>query len=280
MACSTERSMDDLASLRTAKAALDEGLITAQDFDVVKVAFLKAQQIKAGLDAGFIRDEDYDKATHAYMHALDFQIMTAMPSLSSGPGTRSDSTGMHGAPTARAAPAAAAPAVPARQPVPPIERGPVAGGVPVRLSSTSTPRAAPTAPAAELGSSSVPSGAASMDEGGGGGGAALLDIPTDLPDYCKGATNGKTSMSGIAIDATCVNLFMHMKTRKQVCCVGALLWLCRVCHVWVVVWVVPAECFCGVLWACKAGCPCCRTVVGSMTSYVPLQPPCGARGVC
>ena len=53
--------MADLTVLRTTKQALDEGLLTQQDFEVVKVAFLKAQQIKAGLDAGFIRQEDYDR---------------------------------------------------------------------------------------------------------------------------------------------------------------------------------------------------------------------------
>ncbi len=32
--------------LRTAKAALDEGLIDQSDYDAVKTSFLKAQQIK------------------------------------------------------------------------------------------------------------------------------------------------------------------------------------------------------------------------------------------
>ena len=38
--------------LRTAKQAMDDGLIAKEDFDVIKKAFLKAQQIKAGIDAG------------------------------------------------------------------------------------------------------------------------------------------------------------------------------------------------------------------------------------
>ncbi len=49
----------DLAVLRTAKQAMGEGLIGQEDFDQIKTAFLRAQQIKAGLDAGFIREEDY-----------------------------------------------------------------------------------------------------------------------------------------------------------------------------------------------------------------------------
>ena len=70
--------------LRTAKQAMDEDLISQQDFDVVKIAFLKAQQIKAGLDAGFIRQSDYDKARDAYLHALDFSIMSTFPNTVQG----------------------------------------------------------------------------------------------------------------------------------------------------------------------------------------------------
>ena len=44
--------MSDLNVLRTAKLALQEGLIESDDFDQIKRAFLKAQQIKAGMDAG------------------------------------------------------------------------------------------------------------------------------------------------------------------------------------------------------------------------------------
>lgn len=83
--------MADLTTLRTAKQALNEDLITQQDFEVVKVAFLRAQQIKAGLDAGFIRKDDYDKAVDAYLHAMDFQIMTAVPSITSPQPTHSGS---------------------------------------------------------------------------------------------------------------------------------------------------------------------------------------------
>ena len=46
-------------TLRNARVALEDGLITAADFEAVKVAFLKAQQYKAGLDAGFITPTDY-----------------------------------------------------------------------------------------------------------------------------------------------------------------------------------------------------------------------------
>ena len=67
----------DLATLRTAKTAVDEGLITADDYELIKTAFCKAQQIKAGLDAGFISAEDYAQARDSFLHSLDFK--TAMP---------------------------------------------------------------------------------------------------------------------------------------------------------------------------------------------------------
>ena len=50
---------DAASTLRTARAAMQEGLITEGDYEVVKAAFLKAQQFKAGLDAGFISEADY-----------------------------------------------------------------------------------------------------------------------------------------------------------------------------------------------------------------------------
>ena len=56
--------------LDTAKAALNSGLITSADYDSVKDAFLRAQQIKAGLDAGFILESDYNEVKQAFLHSL------------------------------------------------------------------------------------------------------------------------------------------------------------------------------------------------------------------
>lgn len=39
-------------TLRDAKKAMDDGLIDQKDFEEIKKAWLKAQQIKAGIDAG------------------------------------------------------------------------------------------------------------------------------------------------------------------------------------------------------------------------------------
>lgn len=61
-------------TLRIAKAALDEGLINTKDFDEIKTAFLRAQQIKAGLDAGFIRETDYQAVKRAFLNSLNLSV--------------------------------------------------------------------------------------------------------------------------------------------------------------------------------------------------------------
>jgi hypothetical protein len=193
---STE-TMADLGALRSAKQALDEGLITPQDFDVVKVAFLKAQQIKAGLDAGFIRQEYFDKAVDAYIHALDFNVMGTLPSLSSG-----------GRPAAAAAPATASMSnhvqqQQQQQPNPMAaaftgSRGTSlagagaasAGGVAAMGAPVQLLQQGRSSGSGAHGFDGMPSGPlsnqTSVSEDGG-----MLEIPADLPDYCRGATAGK-----------------------------------------------------------------------------------------
>jgi len=196
--------MADLSALRAAKQALDEQLITQQDFDCVKVAFLRAQQIKAGLDAGFIKQDAYERASDAYLHALDFQLMSSMPSINAVPSSnpapslsatpslsaqksvgRTLSAAQQAAAAPAPAPPAPAPAAPPAAPAaaaPPAYKPSVMSGVrPGRNSNSSCLSAtvsngdtAPNSPLSLQGS----------DE-------ARPDIPADLPDYCKGATHGK-----------------------------------------------------------------------------------------
>lgn len=205
--------MSDLNSLRTAKQALDEQLITQQDFDCVKVAFLRAQQIKAGLDAGFIKQEAYERASNAYLHALDFQLMSSMPSLAAAPnstptpstsatpslsaqpsGGRSNHAAAHqpapaaAAAAAPAAPAAAppapAPAAPAAAPAVPAPKASAGSAVMARHARNSSNGTQPNSPLSMQGSE---------DDVG-------PEIPADLPDYCKGATRGKVGWkSGCAV---------------------------------------------------------------------------------
>ncbi|KAI8470585.1 MAG: actin-depolymerizing factor AdfA [Monoraphidium minutum] len=93
--------MAELEALRAAKQAIDEGLISTHDYDFVKVAFLRAQQLKAGLDAGFIKQEDYVLARDAYLGALD---LGAMGGLSAGVPPAASTRGAACAPPAAAAP--------------------------------------------------------------------------------------------------------------------------------------------------------------------------------
>ncbi len=57
--------------LKTARSALDQNLIESSDYDQVKAAFLRAQQIRAGLDAGFIRQDDYDQIKQTFLQSLE-----------------------------------------------------------------------------------------------------------------------------------------------------------------------------------------------------------------
>jgi hypothetical protein len=191
--------MADLSTLRAAKQALDEQLITQQDFDCVKVAFLRAQQIKAGLDAGFIKQEAYERASDAYLHALDFQLMSSLPSLSAAPASvpapgssatpaqsaqpvsRSQSAGHTPAVVPAPAPAAAAPAAAAPPRPSGASTGPVAR--PLRNSNSSSSSLLGAAANGDTQPNS-PLSLQGSDEAG-------PDIPADLPDYCKGASRGK-----------------------------------------------------------------------------------------
>lgn len=64
----------DLQILRTAKAALDEGLLNAADYDSMKASFIKAQSIKAGVEAGFISESDYAEARAAFFSGLGMPV--------------------------------------------------------------------------------------------------------------------------------------------------------------------------------------------------------------
>lgn len=242
-------SMADLECLRAARQGVDEGLITMQDYDVVKVAFLRAQQIKAGLDAGLIRQEDYEKARDAYLNALDFSVMAARPS-GGGPACplRASASfdvpglmpGMSGAaPPADNGPVCASAAPPALASKPRVPSSAPGSSLPDTGNATpagsgggNAPAAAgpPSAPMSANGSgrSSSAGGPALLGSGSGGGDAGsgrprvsggsqgnqYTGLPADCPQYSKGATAGKFSMAGIGIDEDCVNLFMHMKTRS------------------------------------------------------------------
>lgn len=66
----SDDSFEMTSCLKTARSALDQNLIESNDYDQVKAAFLRAQQIRAGLDAGFIRQDDYDQIKQTFLQSL------------------------------------------------------------------------------------------------------------------------------------------------------------------------------------------------------------------
>jgi hypothetical protein len=77
-------------ALKTAKAALDDGLITQTDYDAVKESvlraqnsILRAQQIKAGLDAGVIPEEELENVKRAFLESLSLPS-SASPGVPAG----------------------------------------------------------------------------------------------------------------------------------------------------------------------------------------------------
>lgn len=174
---------DDLTALHNAKAALDQGLITPQDYDVVKVAFLKAQQLRSGKDAGLLREEDYARVRESFLSVMDFNLMTTFPA--------SSSAGIQAPPVAEASsgavPVAApdpvsAPPPPPSQPRQSAMPAAMAAAMGTAAAGGALPQLSSTTPAAPT----PVSGSANSSAGGVG-----PTLPPDMPDTCRGATNGK-----------------------------------------------------------------------------------------
>lgn len=192
-----------LQSLLSTKAALDLGLITQSDFDAVKGAFLRAQQIKAAQDVGLIKPEDYEETKQSYLASL---LAAGVAPVVSAPSA------------APVAPPAAAPAPPPAEPAAP-RPAPVSWQIPPPApkpaATVAPPPAAPqqqqqqqppavaaaAAPAPALRHSRQPS-------------ASNPDVPSNIPKMGGiKALNQGTSMSGIAVTEDAVNLFYLMRLK-------------------------------------------------------------------
>ena len=66
----------ELQVLRTAKAALDEGLLENADYERVKSAFMQALAIKGGVDSGFLGDSDMQEARAQFFQAAGMSGFT------------------------------------------------------------------------------------------------------------------------------------------------------------------------------------------------------------
>jgi cofilin len=187
----------ELAALKTAKEALDLGLITPQDYDVVKVAFLKAQQLRAGRDAGLMREEDYVKLRDSFLSALDFTVMTTLPAATDLPAEASAGPYKTTSLPAHAAAHAAMVAGSASAPTsgPPTREG--SGALPAGDAVMRTPvpsTAVPAVMAAAMGAAAGGSRLRSTTVLNGSGDLATgstVQLPPDMPDTCRGATEGK-----------------------------------------------------------------------------------------
>ncbi|MEW5304117.1 MAG: hypothetical protein WDW38_003475 [Sanguina aurantia] len=207
-------SDQDLATLRTAKIALGEDLITQEDFLLIKKAFLRAQQIKAGLDAGFIKQDDYQQARDSFLHALDFNVSATMTSLLPCNGAVSPSSthrllpatslGTQQAPSSTRPSFSRPPSQFSQQPVPathqsnPASQLASAGSDTLPLPTQSGSGVAPGPPRPSFG--------------------ATVPVPTDMPSSRSSRasstlTAGK-SMSGISISDQCVDIYNMIKTKS------------------------------------------------------------------
>ncbi|KAL4422340.1 hypothetical protein ABPG75_008537 [Micractinium tetrahymenae] len=188
-----------LQSLLSTKAALDLGLISQADFDAVKSAFLRAQQIKSALDVGLIKPEDYDETKRSFLGSLigggGAATVTAPAAAAAPPPPAA----------APAAPSAQAPAAPAAAPEPPAARlPPVAWSLP-----PPAPKIAPPAPPAAQ-QAPAPAAAPAAERRA----AANPGVPSNIPKMggIKAQAQG-TSMSGIAVTEDAVNLFYLMRLK-------------------------------------------------------------------
>lgn len=191
--------------LETCKLALERGLITNVEYDAVKGAFVKAQQIKAGLDAGLLQQNDYERVKTAYLNSLLDSLTGgrsaggAHPTVAvaSSPASHAAANGLSAAPSPITATVPPSPAPASRS----FAEEPTArAAVPVASSPERPAAAAPAAavPAAPAGNGTVP-------------------VPTNIPQLGgqKNAQNAGVSLCGITISSDAVNLYYHMKAKAQ-----------------------------------------------------------------
>lgn len=184
-----------LQSLLSTKAALDLGLITQSDFDSVKSAFLRSQQIKAAVDTGLIRSEDYESVKQQYLSSLEGVAPAASHAVAAAPQTVQQRSAP--APAMAAAPAAAMAqqTQPAPKAAPPAPAPPPAAPAPV--APAPVPRAVPTC----NGSAAAPAAAAAAGAASGDHGNNSSSVPTNIPRMggVKPKSGGVSNAEGQAV---------------------------------------------------------------------------------
>ncbi|DBA83549.1 TPA: hypothetical protein ACH3X2_006469 [Trebouxia sp. C0005] len=198
----SDDSFEMTSCLKTARSALDQNLIESNDYDQVKAAFLRAQQIRAGLDAGFIRQDDYDQIKQTFLQSLGGLSVSPSSAVQQHPQPSAGKGDEH--PSAPSSAPATAPQ--ASQSGRQTNRQP-------SFTQTASFNSHSHAPAPAAPSGPVTAGGA--------------HIPADIPKM--GGNRPKqpqgTSMSGIAVTEDAVNLYYYMKAKSVVranCCSAAL----------------------------------------------------------
>jgi len=181
---------DSLQSLVNTKAALDLNLVSQTDYDAVKSAFLKAQQLRTAMDSGLISQDDFETNKTKYLASLTLQDPAPIPTAAAAPVQRVASPNG----VARAAPEAPASVVapPPKAPAPPPPAPPA------------PPAAAAAAIPAQVSNSKPVSRSTSA-----------ASIPSNIPKLggAKALSNG-VSMSGIGVSEDAVNLYYFIRAKS------------------------------------------------------------------
>ncbi len=184
----------NLQSLVNAKAALDLGLLTEDDYSRVKESFLKAQQLRSAIDAGLIEEgQQVEQAREGFVSMVlgDRQEQTVASSQTIGKGRGGK----------------APPPVP-----PPMAKDPMATS-----EASSKPRAAPSAtvPAPAKMPAPPPMPPPMQQQSSTGGGRA--PVPKNIPSTggSRAGTGGGKSMSGISLSEDAVNIFYLVRSKSR-----------------------------------------------------------------
>lgn len=220
-----------LQTLLSSKAALDLGLITHEDYEIVKSSFLKAQQLKAAVDVGVLKGDDYERTKEQFL-----QLIAAAPAGSAVPSAPVAAPPRATAPppAALASPAAPAPGPPRPAPVTvPVAVAPTPAPNPSRPSSRPPSRpqtpstngvASPTKPVQQDVPISLPRIGGVRKASGVRRSRRGFAIPNSLPGAlrsgkgCRACMIANTSIGSILV-GTCVPSFLNADFHERHCCV-------------------------------------------------------------
>lgn len=179
----------NLQSLVNAKAALDLGLLTEDDYARVKESFLKAQQLRSAIDAGLIEEgQQVEQAREGFVSMVLGERQEQSVASSQTIGKERGG---------KAPPPAA----------PPMAKDPM-----LMSEASSKPKAAPRSMPAPP---PMPPPMQQPQSGGGGGGRAA--VPKNIPSTggSRVGTGGGKSMSGISLSDDAVNIFYLVRSKSK-----------------------------------------------------------------